>query len=87
VNELEIKMDALPEPALKELKGFYEYLVYKYLKGPGPENHIPAGADSETDKNLAAFRRFKRLRDQINPVVDKSVDIDGLINEVNRDIF
>ncbi len=37
--------------------------------------------DSEQNEHLAAFRRFKKYRDRINPVVDSSVDIDKLINE------
>ena len=41
----------------------------------------------EAAKHLVAFHRFKKLRDRINPVVDKSIDIDKLINEGNGDIF
>ncbi|MCK4764264.1 MAG: hypothetical protein KAW12_18845 [Candidatus Aminicenantes bacterium] len=79
----DIKVDILPEAAKIELRNYYEYLVYKYLKnmeqikGPGKEK----------DKNLTAFRKFKKLRNRVNPVVDKSIDIDRLCNEVNSDIF
>lgn len=86
MSELELSLNALPTAAKRELRNFYEYLVFKYLKDMKPQNHTPADADIETDRNLAAFRRFKKRRDHMNPVVDKSVDIDALINEANRDI-
>jgi hypothetical protein len=87
VNELELNMNSLPAAARKELKNFYEYLVYKYLRNMDPKNTTHTETDTETDNNLEAFRRFKKLRDQVNPVVEKPVDIDKLINEINNDIF
>jgi len=81
VNEL--KVDILPEVAKRELASFYEYLVFKHLKGMGAAKEANYGRS----KNLAAFSEFKKLRDRINPKVDKSIDIDTLINEVNNDIF
>ena len=82
-NVNEMKIDSLPEAAQKELKIFYEYLRYKYLK----KEKTFKESEKEQNKHLAAFRRFKKLRDRINPVVDRSVDVDELINEANRDIF
>lgn len=79
VNEL--KIEILPEVAKRELASFYEYLVFKYLKGMETTKE----ADNGRNKNLAAFSEFKKLRDRINPKVDKSIDIDTLINEVNND--
>jgi hypothetical protein len=81
VNEL--KIEILPEVAKRELASFYEYLVFKYLKGM----ETTKKANNGRNKNLAAFSEFKKLRDRINPKVDKSIDIDTLINEVNNDIF
>ena len=83
MNELELKMETLPEAAKNELRIFYEYLLFKYLRN----KDISTRKSTETSTHLTAFRRFKKLRDHMNPVVDKSVDIDKLINEVNRDIF
>lgn len=79
----ELQIDRLPEAARNELASFYEYLVFKYSKNI---DYIKK-SDSETDRNLAAFYKLKKLRQQLNPVVDKSIDIDKLCNEVNRDIF
>jgi hypothetical protein len=76
-------METLPEAAKNELRIFYEYLLFKYLS----DKDVSARKKTETNKHLAAFRRFKKLRDLVNPVVDKTVKIDKLINEVNRDIF
>ena len=87
MNELELKMNSLPAAAKKELKSFYEYLVFKYLKNMDPKNTTHSETDTETDNNPEAFQRFKKLRDQVNPVVERPVDIDKLINEVNNDIF
>jgi hypothetical protein len=83
VNELELKLEALPEAAKKEIRILYKHLVFKYL---GKKNSL-TGEANEANKHLSAFRRFKKLRDRMNPVVDKSADIDKLINEGNRDIF
>lgn len=77
------QINKLPEAAKKELAIFHEYLVFKYLKNSDTTNQ----SDRETDRNLAAFYRLKKLRKKINPVVDKTIDIDKLCNEVNRDIF
>jgi hypothetical protein len=82
-NVDEMKIDILPEAARKELKSFYEYLMYKYLK----KVEVSKRSGREQNKHLAAFHQFKKYRDRINPVVDSSVDIDELINEANRDIF
>lgn len=78
-----LKVDILPEAAKKELLSFYEYLIFKYLK----DRSFAKDTNSEENNHLKAFYRFKSLRDQVNPVVDKSIDIDRLINEVNNDIF
>ena len=86
MNELEINVNVLPISAKKELRVFYDYLVFKYLKDLDSNESLP-GTDSETENNLAAFQQFKKLRDHIRPVVDESLDIDALINEGNRDIF
>lgn len=79
----DIKLDILPEAAKLELKNYYEYLIYKYLKNMEQLQ----GPAKERNKSLTAFSRFKKMRDRINPVVDKSIDIDRLCNEVNSDIF
>lgn len=83
MSELELKMDALPEAAKKEMRILYQYLVFKYLN----KKVSSKKKARETNKHLTAFHRFKKLRDRMNPVVDKSVDIDQLINEGNSDIF
>lgn len=83
MSELEIKLEALPETAKKEMRILYQYLVFKYSNKSDSKKRKA----SETSKNLAAFQRFKKLRNRINSVVDKSVDIDQLINEGNCDIF
>jgi hypothetical protein len=83
VNELGLKMETLPEAAKNEMRILYEYLVFKYMRTKSSST----GEVNETNKHLTAFRRFKKLRDHMNPVVDKSIDIDQLINEGNRDIF
>lgn len=75
-----LNVDALPEAAKKELLNFYEYLIFKYVQ------KLDSVRETNTPQNasLDAFHRFKKLRDRLNPVVDKSVDIDKLINEGNR---
>jgi hypothetical protein len=83
VTELQLKTDTLPEAAKKELLNFYDYLVYKYLENIGAAKYT----NTKTNKHVAAFKRFRRLRNQVNPVVDTSVNIDKLINEANNDIF
>jgi hypothetical protein len=83
VNVSELKLDALPEAAKKEMWILYQYLVFKYLN----KKVSTKKKASETNKHLTAFHRFKKLRDRINPVVDKSINIDQLINEGSRDIF
>lgn len=45
------------------------------------ELELKLDALPEAAKQLTAFRRFKKLRDRMNPAVDKSIDIDKLINE------
>lgn len=79
----DLQIEKLPEAAKRELSSFYEYLVYKYIKNI---NDIRKTND-ETESDLAAFHKLKELRRKINPVIDKSLDIDQLCNEVNRDIF
>lgn len=79
----DLQIDKLPEAAKNELANFYEYLVFKYSKNMDSIEK----SKSETDRNLAAFYKLKKLRQQMNPVVDKSIDIDKLCNEVNSDIF
>jgi hypothetical protein len=79
----DLQIEKLPEAAKRELSNFYEYLVFKYLKNIDGMRKT----SDETSRNLAAFHRLKKLRRQLNPVVDKSVDIDKLCNEVNSDIF
>ena len=79
----DLKIDILPEAAKIELLSFYEYLIYKYLKNL----ETLKCTDTEGDENLTAFYRFKKLRKRINPVVDKNINIDKLINEVNSHIF
>jgi hypothetical protein len=83
VSMSDLQIDQLPEAAKKELAIFHEYLVFKYLKNIDTTKK----PGNETARNLAAFYRLKKLRKKINPVVDKSIDIDKLCNEVNRDIF
>lgn len=83
MSELELKMEALPEAAKNELRILYEYLAFKYLI----KKTRSTGEVNETNKHLTAFRRFKKYRNRVNPVVDKFVDIDKLINEGNSDIF
>lgn len=83
MNEIDVKLETLPEAAKNELRIFYEYLVFKYSRKKSGSMRKA----NEANKHLTAFRRFKKLRDRMNPVVDKSVDIDQLINEGNRDIF
>ena len=83
MNKLDVEMETLPEAAKNELRIFYEYLRFKYLV----KKSSAARGANETKKHITAFRRFKKLRNRINPMVDKSVDIDKLINEGNCDIF
>jgi len=78
-----LKTDILPDAAKGELLSFYEYLVFKYVTRE--ETQQPSFR--ETRKNLEAFHRFKKLRDRLNPVIDESLNIDRLIDEVNSDIF
>ena len=79
----EPKLEILPDEAKRDLRKFYEFLVFKYLKNK------EVSKDAAVDKNesLENFYRFKQLRNRLNPRVDKSIDIDKLANEVNRDIF
>jgi hypothetical protein len=79
----EPKLEILPDEAKRDLLKFYEFLVFKYLKNK------EVSKDAAVDKNesLESFYQFKQLRNRINPRVDKSIDIDKLANEVNRDIF
>jgi len=79
----DLRIDILPEEAQKELFGFYEYLTFKYAK----KKDSLKKSKLKKNKNLEAFYRFKELRNRINPVVDNSIDIDKVINEVNNDIF
>ena len=79
----EPKLEILPDEAKRDLLKFYEFLVFKYLKNK------EVSKDAAVDKNesLENFYRFKQLRNRLNPRVDKSIDINKLANEVNRDIF
>lgn len=79
----ERKLEILPDEAKRDLLKFYEFLVFKYLKNKDASEN----AAVDEDKSLEKFYQFKELRNRINPRVDKSIDIDKLANEVNRDIF
>ena len=81
--ELNVKLDILPDEAMQELLKFYEFLVFKYLKN----KDISKNTAVDENKSLENFYQFKQLRDRLNPRVDKSIDIDKLANEVNRDIL
>ena len=79
----EHKLEILPDEAKRELLKFYEFLVFKYLKN----KDVSENAAVDENESLENFYRFKQLRNRLNPRVDKSIDIDKLANEVNRDIF
>lgn len=79
----EPKLEILPDEAKRDLLKFYEFLVFKYLKN----KDVSKDAAVDENKNLENFYQFKQLRNRLNPRVDKSIDIDKLANEVNRDIF
>jgi hypothetical protein len=79
----ELKLEILPDEAKRDLLKFYEFLVFKYLKN----KEVSKNAVVNENESLENFYRFKQLRNRINPRVDKSIDIDKLANEVNRDIF
>jgi hypothetical protein len=79
----EPKLEILPDEAKRELLKFYEFLVFKYLRN----KDVSENATVDENKSLENFYQFKQLRNRINPRVDKSIDIDKLANEINRDIF
>lgn len=79
----EPKLEILPDEAKRELLKFYEFLVFKYLKN----KEVSKDAAVDENESLENFYQFKQLRNRLNPRVDKSIDIDKLANEVNRDIF
>lgn len=79
----EHKLEILPDEAKRELLKFYEFLVFKYLKN----KEVSKDAAIDENESLENFYQFKQLRNRLNPRVDKSIDIDELANEVNRDIF
>jgi hypothetical protein len=79
----EPKLEILPDEAKRDLLKFYEFLVFKYLKN----KDVSKNAAVDENESLENFYQFKQLRNRLNPRVDKSIDIDKLANEVNRDIF
>jgi hypothetical protein len=79
----ELKLEILPDEARRDLLKFYEFLVFKYLKN----RDVSKNTAVDENESLENFYRFKQLRNRINPRVNKSIDIDKLANEVNRDIF
>ena len=79
----ESKLEILPDEAKKDLLKFYEFLVFKYIKN----KEVSKDTAIDENESLENFYRFKQLRNRINPRVDKSIDIDKLANEVNRDIL
>jgi len=79
----EPKLEILPDEAKRDLLKFYEFLVFKYLKN----KDVSKNAAVDENESLENFYRFKQLRNRLDPRVDKSIDIDKLANEVNRDIF
>jgi len=78
-----MNMDILPDAAKSELMNFYNYLVFKYVT----EMENSKATPPSSNKDLNAFKRFKKFRDHVNPVIDKPVEIDKLINEAYNDIF
>ncbi len=79
----DLQIEKLPEAAKQEMAIFHEYLAFKYSRKTGTAKK----PKRETDKYLTAFYKLKKLRKQINPGIDSTIDIDKLCNEVNRDIF